>query len=118
VVALYTPGSSVTQQALGKSLTNTTYADLPSRSELATPAIERYRALYAQRYGAPLVASPVDLLAFEALRLIVEARKQGIPLDRLLRKGPIRDGAIPEYSFDSDGALQGLQFVVRKIGWP
>lgn len=116
VIALYVPGSSVTQQALGKSLTDTLYGDLPARSDLDTPATARYRTLYAQRYGAPLVTMPIDILAFEALRLIVSAHKQGLPLDTLLRKGPIRDGALPEYSFDSDGAIQGLKFVVRRMG--
>ena len=58
---------------------------------------------------------PIALLAFEALRVINQAHKEGIPLDIFLRRGPIKDGAIKDYSFDEDGAVQGVGFQVIRI---
>jgi len=41
-----------------------------------------------------------------------QAHKEGIPLDIFLRRGPIKDGAIKDYSFDEDGAVLGVGFQV------
>jgi ABC-type branched-subunit amino acid transport system substrate-binding protein len=112
--ALYYPGSAGVQKALGDALKGVAYADLPSSDAAATPLGLKFIELYKKRHGEFLLSAPAALLAFEALRLINEARKQGVPLDEFLRRGPITDGAIKEYSFDSDGAIQGLDFIVKK----
>lgn len=112
VYALYMPGSSTVQQALGKSLDGTVYADIPSHSEIATPLGETFINQYRRRFGDFQVGQPAALLAFEALRLIVESQKAGVPLDEFLAHRTVRDGAIREYSFDSDGAVQGIEFRV------
>ncbi len=112
IFAYYMPGSSVVQQALGQSLEGVVYATLPSREEIATETGQTFQKLYSQRFGEFQVAVPVALLAFETLRVIVEARKANIPLDEFLRNRAIKDGAIGEYSFDDDGALQGVRFKI------
>lgn len=112
VFALYFPGSAAIQEALADSLKGVVYADLPTRGTLATALGAEFVRRYEARYGSFITAMPVSLLAFEALRLISQAHKEGVPLDQFLRRGPIRDGAIREYSFDSDGAVQGINFQV------
>jgi ABC-type branched-subunit amino acid transport system substrate-binding protein len=115
IFALYYPGSAGVQKALGDALKGVVYADLPSSDGAATPLGLKFIELYKKRHGEFLLSAPAALLAFEAFRLINESRKQGVPLDEFLRRGPITDGAIKEYSFDSDGAIEGLGFVVREI---
>ena len=112
VFALYYPGSATVQKALGESLRGVRYADLPAWSELVTPLGADFVSQYKARYGSFLMAQPVALLAFEAMRLMHQAHKEGVPLDQLLRRGPIKDGALREYRFDSDGAVQGIDFTV------
>jgi ABC-type branched-subunit amino acid transport system substrate-binding protein len=110
IFALYFPGSSVVQKALGNALKGVVFADLPSSTDLATPLGQKFIELYKRRYGDFLISQPIALLAFEAFRLIREAHRQGVPLNQFLRRGPIQDGAMKEYSFDSDGAITGLDF--------
>jgi ABC-type branched-subunit amino acid transport system substrate-binding protein len=112
VFALYFPGSTTVQKAFPEGLRRVTYADLASRSTLATARGIEFIKRYEERYGEFLVGQPIALLAFEALRLIAESHKQRIPLDQFLRTRSISDGAIREYSFDRDGAVQGIEFVV------
>jgi len=112
VFALYYPGSSTVQSAFPEGLRRVTYADLASGGALATARGGEFIKRFKERYGEFLIGQPIALLAFEALRLIAESHKQGIPLDQFLRRGPIKDGAIQEYTFDSDGAVQGIQFMV------
>jgi hypothetical protein len=109
------PGSSTVQKALGDTLRGVLYADLVSKDALTTPLGLRALARYKERFGEHLVAAPLVLLAFEAVRLIQLAHQQGVPLAALLRQGPIQDGAIREYSFDSDGAVQGIPFTVKTV---
>lgn len=47
--------------------------------------------------------------------MIVEARAQGIPLDKFLQNKIVTDGAIGTYTFDVDGALQGIKFKIVKL---
>jgi ABC-type branched-subunit amino acid transport system substrate-binding protein len=110
IFALYFPGSSVVQKALGDALKGVVYADLPSSADVATPLGQKFIELYKKRYGDFLLSQPIALLAFEAFRLIREARAQGMPLDQFLRRGPITNGALKEYSFDGDGGIIGLSF--------
>jgi branched-chain amino acid transport system substrate-binding protein len=116
VFNLYNPASTAVRAALGDILRKTVYVDLQSQSSLATPIGQNFITRYQARYGSFLTASPMALLAFEALRVIHQAHKEGVPLDIFLRRGPIRDGAIRDYSFDGDGAVQGVGFQVFKIG--
>jgi len=116
VFNLYNPASSAVRTALGDTLRKTVYVDLQGQSSLATPIGQNFIKRYQARYGSFLTASPMALLAFEALRVIHQAHKEGVPLDIFLRRGPIRDGAIRDYSFDGDGAIQGVGFQVFKIG--
>ena len=109
VFNLYNPASGAVRAALGDTLRKTVYIDLQSRSSLATPLGNEFITKYQARYGSfQLIA----LLAFEALRVINQAHKEGIPLDIFLRRGPIKDGAIKDYSFDEDGAVLGVGFQV------
>ncbi|MFO0417367.1 MAG: ABC transporter substrate-binding protein [Pseudomonadota bacterium] len=112
--ALYYPGSSTVQKAFPEGLRNVSYADIVSRGTLATTKGNEFTKRYQDRYGAFLISQPIALLAFEAIRVIAESHKQGIPLDQFLQRGAINDGAIKEYSFDSDGAVQGIEFIVLK----
>ena len=102
------------KDALGEGLRGVAYADLQSHEALATPLGNEFIKRYKARYGSFLTAQPVSLLAFEALRAIDQAHKEKVPLDSFLRRGPIRGGAINDYSFDSDGAVQGIHFRVCK----
>jgi branched-chain amino acid transport system substrate-binding protein len=114
VFALYFPGSAAVREALGESLRGVQYADLPtSSSDLVTPLGLEFVSRYKARYGPFLTATPIALLAFEALRLIIQSRKEDVPLDQFLRRGPIKDGALREYRFDSDGAVEGIEFVIH-----
>jgi ABC-type branched-subunit amino acid transport system substrate-binding protein len=112
VFAIYYPGSKSVQVALGDTLRGVVYADLASSDALVTPLGSEFVKRYRERYGDFLIAQPIALLAFEALRVISEARAQGVPLAEFLRRGTIRNGAINPYSFDSDGAVQGIDFQV------
>lgn len=112
VFTLYNPGSSTVQEALGETLRGVVYADLVSSAAITTPLGSEFLKRYRERYGDFLLAQPIALLAFEALRVINEAHAQGVPLDEFLRRGPIRNGAISQYSFDADGAVQGVDFQV------
>ncbi len=112
VFTLYYPGSKAVRDALDETLRGVVYADLVSSSTLATPLGSEFIQRYRDRYGEFLLAQPIALLAFEALRVISQAHKQGVPLDEFLRRGPIREGAINQYSFDSDGAVEGIDFQV------
>ncbi|MEN9847088.1 MAG: hypothetical protein RIS36_2235 [Pseudomonadota bacterium] len=110
VFGLYFPGSSNVQKAFTDGLLRVTYADLATSNSLATTLGKEFIKRYRERYGEFMVSQPIALLAFEALRLIAEANKQRMPLDQFLRMGPINDGAIIKYHFDSDGAVQGIAF--------
>jgi ABC-type branched-subunit amino acid transport system substrate-binding protein len=114
VFALYFPGSAAVKEALGETLRGVQYADLPTySSDLVTPLGLEFISRYKARYGEFLTSTPVALLAFEALRLIAQSRKEGMPLDQFLRRGPIKDGALREYRFNSDGAVEGIEFVIH-----
>lgn len=113
IFAFYHPGSSTVQKALGDELDGIVYADIPSYSEVATNLGREFIAAYKKRFGDFKVGQPAGLLSFEALRLIVEAYKANQPVDQYIRGRKISDGAIKEYSFDEDGAVQGVDFKIR-----
>jgi ABC-type branched-subunit amino acid transport system substrate-binding protein len=110
IYSYYMPGSPAVQKALGGSLNGVIYATLPSSDELATSLGKKFNKLYQDQFGEHQVAVPVALFAFEAFRLIVEARKAALPLDEFVRNRTIGDGAIQKYSFDEDGASHGIEF--------
>jgi branched-chain amino acid transport system substrate-binding protein len=115
IYAYYMPGSPAVQKALGKDLEGVIYATLPSHNDLASNIGITFHKLYKERYGEFLVAVPSSLFAFESLRLILAAKLANTPLDIYLRNRIISDGAFGPYSFDGDGALQGVEFKIYQI---
>jgi branched-chain amino acid transport system substrate-binding protein len=115
IYAYYMPGSPAVQKALGKDLEGVIYATLPSHSEFASKIGNAFQKLYKERYGEFLVAVPSSLFAFESLRLILAAKSANMPLDIYLKNRVISDGAFGPYSFDDDGALQGVEFKICQI---
>lgn len=114
IYAFYMPGSDIVRKALGVQLNGVVYADIPSRDEVASDLGKKFIKAYNQQFGEFHVAQPVGLFAFEALRLIVEAHKAHKALDEYVRGRKIVDGAIKDYSFDEDGAIDGLTFKVLR----
>lgn len=110
IYAMYYPSSKIVTDALGANLEGVIYADLPTRSNIATKLGLEFIESYHKRFGEFKYAQPLGLFAFEALRLILKANELKIPIDKYLRNRKIVDGAMKEYSFDSDGAVQGIEF--------
>lgn len=114
IYGFYMPGSTVVRKALGDQLNGVEYADLPSREDVASDLGRQFLDAYKKRFGDFQVAQPIGLMAFEALRLIVESKKAGTPLDEFIRNRPIKDGALKEYRFDDDGAIEGIAFKIYR----
>jgi ABC-type branched-subunit amino acid transport system substrate-binding protein len=114
IYAVYNPGSSTVISALGDKLNGIVFADLPSRSDLATKLGMEFLEAYEKRFGQFRTAQPLGLLAFEAVRLITAAWNAKRPVDEYVRNIKISDGAIKEYSFDEDGAIEGISFKVMR----
>jgi ABC-type branched-subunit amino acid transport system substrate-binding protein len=107
--ALYFPGSTFARDELKEKLNGIIYSNLPRNQELATDATKEFFALYEKKFGPRETSQPLKLLTFEAFRLIVAAYVASKPLDQYLEKGKkISGGALRNYWFDEDGAVQGV----------
>ena len=64
--------------------------------------------------GEPQSAPILSLVAIDSLRLVDEALKRNVPVSEYLA-GVNYPGLIGRLSFDSSGAIEGLNFTVQQI---
>ena len=72
-------------------------------------------AEFRRRFGEPKSGFPIVPTTFEAFRVLDQAIQSGIGPAEFLRNRSINNGVIKSYSFDSHGAVQGINFEMQKI---
>jgi branched-chain amino acid transport system substrate-binding protein len=115
IYAMYLPASKSTQDDLGILLEGVKYINLPSADTLLSDQGKRLMAEFRRRFGEPKSGFPIVPTTFEAFRVLDEAIQSGIDPAEFLRNRSINTGVIKSYSFDSHGAVQGINFEMQKI---
>lgn len=112
--SVFWPSATVVQEQVGNKINGIIYANLPDTEKLLSPLGKSVLARYRKRFGEPNSVPYCVAFAYESFRLLDEAIKSGKPVDEYLRSARIEDGAIGTYSFDSDGAVHGLQYELQE----
>jgi len=119
IYSVYVPGSQTLLDALGDAANGLIYADVQPLDSLLSESGRALLDEFTKEYGAP-VTIPIQVpLAMESVRLLDLALKNkdltGEPVEDFLRKTKPSGSLVGDYSFDSDGAVQGLEFRMFKI---
>ena len=109
------PSSSTVQSALGELLNNIIYADLPELNELLSKDGKLVMEDFKKRFGEPNSVPLIAALGYESFRILDEAIKSGKSVPEYLRGLKVEDSIIGRYSFDDDGAVQGINFSLLQI---
>lgn len=108
------PGSKVFVETLGADADNLEFVTLPDLSSFLTPKgtelFERFTQKYGQLNGMHF-SFPVAFESFNALQLAEQSGKINL---KVLEKESF-DGLFGRYSFDTNGDISGVNFVIRRI---
>ncbi len=109
------PASEATRAALGALAEGMKFSNLPSFESRYSDLGRKFMREYESRFGPPNAWGTVVSITFEGLRLLQRAHKKGVPLDELLKAGDFGESTIGSYTFDADGAIQGISFEMQEI---
>lgn len=116
VYAAYFPGSpgmkTVLEQA-NSPAENSIYIDLPGTSVLTVEGKNLYKDFQAQ-YGKPQSIEILFATTFEAFRALYLAIESGKSVKDFLYQTKFQ-GLAGKWSFDKNGDIQGLDFVIKQI---
>jgi len=117
IVGVYTPVSDIAIAELGELIEGAVAATLPdltarSSQKRATELLSQYR----NRFGDPKSAFPVIPTTLEGFRLLYVATQSQRSVGEVMRDPIVNlDSLIGPYSIDKYGAIQGLEFVLKKV---
>ena len=110
IYGAYIPGSKTTIDALGKDLDGVIYSDTQSLDETLSPEGVKTLAEFEKRFGTPVSLPLTVPVTIETVRILGLALDSGKPVDQFLRDTKFTKTIVGDYSFDEDGAVQGLGF--------
>jgi len=113
--AAYVPASAVAQQALGETLDGIIFCNLPALDDLMTTTGKELLAEFRKRYGEPQSGFPVVPTSFEAFQVLDAAIQSGRDPTQFLATTKFKGEFIPDFYFDQNGAVQGIDFQIQKI---
>ena len=115
IYGAYMPSSALVLKELGRAANGIIFVNMPSTQELLTKKGAQLYQEFIERFGEPQSGFAVVPTSFEALRVLdLAIRSEADPV-QFLKETKFTSGYIPNYYFDSNGAVQGVDFQIQKI---
>jgi branched-chain amino acid transport system substrate-binding protein len=114
VYGAYFPGSPSFLSEAGGAAEGIEFVDTPSLDFLLVPEGKAVLEEYSSRYPKMRSVEAVFATTFEALRVLDQALLSGQDTRQFIYQSKFR-GIFGPYSFDADGEIEGMTFMMKKI---
>jgi ABC-type branched-subunit amino acid transport system substrate-binding protein len=115
VYGAYLPSSALVLKELGSAANGITFVNMPSTQELLTKSGASLYQEFLERFGSPQSGFAVVPTSFEAFRVLDLAIQSKTDPVQFLKNTKFSSGYVSDFYFDSNGAVQGINFQIQKI---